>query len=60
MDIYLYLSKIADAMDGVQEAEQINALLDELDRIQNMLDPEFQDAVDPLIQRLNEKLNSLD
>ena len=60
MDLYNYLGKIAHSLDALQTPEQINAVLDELDRIQDMLDPEFQDAAEALIHQLTSKLNNLE
>ena len=60
MDLYHYLSKVARGIDELDSREKINQVLDELDRIQDMLDPEFQGAVDQLIQQLTSKLNSLE
>ena len=60
MDLYNYLGKLAHNMDSLETAEQINEALDELDRIQDMLDPEFQSVVDSLIQQLTDKLQALE
>lgn len=60
MDLYQYLGKFARGIDTLDTAKKINDALDELDRIQDMLDPEFQGAVDQLIQQLTEKLRDLE
>ena len=60
MDLYAYIHKVASNMDALDNKQAINNVLDELDRIQDMLDPELQSPVEKLIADLTERLNSLD
>ena len=59
MDLYAYIHKIASNLDTLDNKQAINNVLDELERIQDMLDPELQNPVETLIAELTERLNSL-
>ena len=59
MDLYAYIHKIAINIDTLDNRQAINDVLDELERIQDMLDPELQDPVEKLIAELTERLNTL-
>lgn len=60
MDLYTYIHKVACSIDSLDNKQAINNVLDELDRIQDMLDPELQSPVEKHIADLTERLNSLD
>lgn len=59
MDLYAYIHKIAISIDTLDNRQAINDVLDELERIQDMLDPELQDPAEKLISVLTERLNNL-
>lgn len=59
MDLYAYIHKIASNMDTLDNKPAINEVLDELERIQDMLDPALQEPVEKLIAELTVRLNNL-
>ena len=59
MDLYAYIHKIASNMDTLDNKPAINEVLDELERIQDMLDPALQEPVEKLIDELTVRLNNL-
>lgn len=60
MDLYTYIHKIANNIDTLNTRQAVNDVLDELERIQDMLDPALQEPVEKLIAILTRRLNTLD
>lgn len=56
MQPYHYLEQAGAALESLDSANEIEKVLDELEIIYELLDPEFQDLADDLIGRLNGKL----
>ncbi len=60
MDLYAYIHKVASNIDSLDSKQAINNVLDELERIQDMLDPALQEPVENLIAELYNRLNAID
>lgn len=59
MQPYVYLQKVGSALDRMDDPDEINRVLDELEFMYEALDPEFQDLVADLIDRLHVKLKEI-
>lgn len=57
---YKYLEQVSELFDTLNTKEQINQVLDELEYIFDLIDPDFQDQVSDLIARLSKRLQELD
>ena len=60
MEPYRYLEKVSAAFDTLNTREEINEVLDELEYLYELIDPEFQDLAGDLIAKLTDKLSKLD
>ncbi len=60
IDPFLYLHQVSENFDVITTREEINTVLDELEFIFELLEPEFQDLASDLIAKLNAKLKQLD
>jgi hypothetical protein len=56
VDPYAYLQQVAGALDSLNDRERINTILDELEYLYEVLDPELQPLADDLIERLRRRL----
>ena len=56
---YKYLEKVSELFDSLNTREEINQVLDELEFLFDLIDPEFQDQVSDLISRLTKRLQEL-
>ncbi len=56
---YKYLQQVSELFNSLNTPEEINQVLDELEYLFDLIDPEFQDQVSDLIARLNERLQEL-
>lgn len=56
MQPYHYLEQAGATLDSLDDSNEIEKVLDELEVIYELLDPEFKDLADDLIGRLNGKL----
>lgn len=56
IDPYAYLQQVAGALDQLTERRQIEVVLDELEYLYEVLDPELQHLADDLIARLRQRL----
>ncbi len=56
---YKYLEQVSELFDSLNTREEINQVLDELEFLFDLIDPEFQDQVSDLISRLTKRLQEL-
>jgi len=57
---YKYLELVSELFDTLNSCEEINQVIDELEYLYDLIDPEFQDQVSDLINRLTQRLQELD
>ena len=57
---YRYLEQVSELFDTLTTREQINQVIDELEFLFDLIDPEFQDQVSDLISRLTKRLQEID
>jgi predicted metallopeptidase len=57
---YKYLELVSELFDTLNSREEINQVIDELEYLYDLIDPEFQDQVSDLINRLTKRLQELD
>ena len=57
IDPYAYMQQVAGVMDRLNDRERINTILDELEYLYEVLDPELQPLADDLIERLRARLD---
>jgi len=57
IDPYAYLQQVAGALDRLHGRQQIEVVLDELEYLYEVLDPELQHLADDLIGRLRQRLD---
>ena len=60
MDPYRYLQQVSELFDTLDDKQQINTVLDELEYIYELLDPELQSLASDMIERLTRKLQTLE
>lgn len=56
VDPYAYMQQVAGVLDTLDDNDRINTLLDELEYLYEVLDPELQPLADDLIARLRGRL----
>ncbi len=56
---YRYLEQVSELFDTLNTREQINQVIDELEFLFDLIDPEFQDQVSDLISRLTKRLQEI-
>ena len=56
LDPYAYMQQVAGALDRLDDRAQINTVLDELEYLYEVLDPELQPLADDLLERLRRRL----
>jgi hypothetical protein len=56
VDPYTYMQQVAGVLDTLDDHDRINTLLDELEYLYEVLDPELQPLADDLIARLRGRL----
>lgn len=56
---YKYLEQVSELFDSLNTREEINQVLDELEFLFDLVDPEFQEQVSDLIGRLTKRLQEL-
>jgi hypothetical protein len=56
IDAYGYVQQVAGRLAELQQRSQIEPVLDELEYLYEVMDPELQDAADQLIAVLRERL----
>ena len=56
---YKYLQKVATVLDTLEIRDQIMQILDEIEFLYEVLDPELQELAADFIQRLNKRYHSL-
>ena len=56
---YKYLQQVSELFDTLNTREEINQVLDELEFLFDLIEPEFQDQVSDLISRLTKRLQEL-
>lgn len=56
---YKYLEQVSELFDSLNTREEINQVIDELEFLFDLIDPEFQDQVSDLISRLTKRLQEL-
>jgi len=56
---YKYLEHVSELFDTLNTCEEINQVIDELEFLFDLIDPEFQDQVSDLISRLTKRLQEL-
>lgn len=56
---YKYLEQVSELFDTLNTREEINQVLDELEFMFDLIEPEFQDQVSELISRLTIRLQEL-
>jgi predicted metallopeptidase len=57
---YKYLELVSELFDTLNSREEINQVIDELEYLYDLIDPEFQDQVSDLINRLTKRLQETD
>lgn len=57
IDPIAYLQQVAGRLDELQDQDEINDLLDEVEYLMEVLDPELQDGAYDLMARLRAKLD---
>ena len=58
MDPQDYLRQVASQLEHLENQQQIETVLDELEYLFDVIDPELQDNASELIERLRSKLKS--
>jgi hypothetical protein len=56
---YKYLEQVSELFETLNTPEAINQVLDELEYLFDLIEPEFQDQVSDLIGRLTKRLQEL-
>ena len=56
VDPYAYMQQVAGVVDTLNGRDRINTILDELEYLYEVLDPELQPLADDLIERLRRRL----
>jgi len=56
VDPYAYMQQVAGVVDTLNDRDRINTILDELEYLYEVLDPELQPLADDLIERLRRRL----
>ena len=56
IDPYAYMQQVAGVLDGLDDRARINTILDELEYLYEVLDPELQPLADDLLERLRRRL----
>ena len=56
---YKYLEQVSELFDTLNTREEINQVIDELEFLFDLIEPEFQDQVSDLIARLTKRLQEL-
>lgn len=56
---YKYLEQVSELFDSLNTREEINQVLDELEYLFDLIEPDFQDQVSDLIARLTTRLQEL-
>jgi hypothetical protein len=56
VDPYAYMQQVAGVLDRLDDRAQINTILDELEYLYEVLDPELQPLADGLMDRLRRRL----
>jgi hypothetical protein len=59
MQPYLYMQQIAGVIDTLDDAQRIHEILDEIEFLYEVIDPEHQHLADDLIARLNARLKDM-
>ncbi len=57
IDPYAYLQRVGSALDRLRERAEIEVVLDELEYLYEVLDPELQHLADDLIGQLRRRLD---
>lgn len=56
VDPYAYMQQVAGVLDRLDDRGQINTILDELEYLYEVIDPELQPLADDLMERLRARL----
>jgi hypothetical protein len=56
VDPYAYMQQVAGVLDRLDDRAQINTILDELEYLYEVIDPELQPLADDLMERLRARL----
>jgi hypothetical protein len=59
IDPYAYMQQVAGVLDRLDDRAQINTILDELEYLYEVLDPELQPLADGLMDRLRRRLEQV-
>jgi hypothetical protein len=59
VDPYAYMQQVAGVVDTLNDRDRINTILDELEYLYEVLDPELQPLADDLIERLRRRLEQM-
>lgn len=57
IDPYAYMQEVAVRLESLQDQQEMEAALDEMEYLYEVLDPEFQDQADAIIGRLRARLD---
>ncbi|KPJ96515.1 MAG: hypothetical protein AMJ53_00570 [Gammaproteobacteria bacterium SG8_11] len=60
IDPFRYLQQVSENYELINTREEINAVLDELEFVFELVEPQFQDLATDLIAKLTTKLKQLD
>ena len=56
---YKYQEQVSEIFDNLNTPEEINRVLDELEYLFDLIEPDFQDQVSDLIARLTKRLQEI-
>ena len=59
IDPFQYLQRVSENFDSIESRDQINTVLDELEFVFELLEPQFQHLAEDLIAKLTVKLKQL-
>lgn len=58
VDPYKYLAEVSRTIDALRQRDQIEAVLDEVEYLLEVIPPELQDLAEPIIEALRKKLDN--
>ena len=59
VDPLAYMRQVAARLNQTEDADALNRMLDDLEYLYEVLDPELQYLADDLVQRLRDRLKSV-
>jgi hypothetical protein len=59
VDPYAYMQQVAGVLDGLDDRARLDTILDELEYLYEVLDPELQPLADSLIEKVRRRLEQV-